>query len=215
MATPDLADSSADGYSAVQLFQQSARRIQPNFTLTADDFPHLVTLCRLLEGMPLGLELAAAWTASMPLAKIAAEIQNSLDFLAAELRDRPDRHQSIRSVFDDSWSRLSQPEQVLFSQLSLFRGGFTRAAAHAVAGEHLSRMLVLRLLSSLVSKSLLRYDRLADRYTLHELLCQYGADQLTQQPDEIEVRQRFADHFCHWLSRAGAKSDRENDRKRP
>ena len=185
-----------DAYAAVQLFQQSARRLQPGFALTVDELPYLIAICRLLDGMPLGLELAAAWVDLLPLAEIAVEIQNSLDFLAANLHDWPQRHRSIRAVFDASWARLSQPEQDLFAQLSLFRGGFTRAAVQAVVGGEQTRPAILRLLSALVSKSLLRYDRQSDRYNLHELLRQYGAEKLT---DETTL-ERYCRYYANWLA---------------
>ena len=193
---PAVDERTIDSYSSVQLFQQSARRLQPDFDLTPDDIPHLVAICRLLDGMPLGLELAAAWVDLLPLAEIAAEIQNNFDFLAADVRDWPDRHRSMRAVFDASWARLSLPEQELFPQLSLFRGGFTRAAVQAVVGGGQKHTAVLCLLSSLVSKSLLRYDRLADRYNLHELLRQYMAEKLA---DETAL-ERYGRYYCAWLT---------------
>lgn len=193
---PETNDTDILDYAAVQLFQQSARRLQPNFRLQTDDLPHLIAICRLLDGMPLGLELAAVWVDLLPLAEIAAEIQNSLDFLTADIRDWPDRHRSMRAVFDASWMRLSRSERELFEQISLFRGGFTRAAARAVAGGGQERTAILRLLSSLVSKSLLRHDRLTDRYTIHELLKQYGAEKLR----DARARARHGRYYCTWLA---------------
>lgn len=194
-------------YTAVQLFQQSAQRLQPDFALTADDLPHLIAICQLLDGMPLGLELAAAWVDLLPLAEIATEIQNSLDFLAIDMHDIPARHRSMRAVFDASWARLSQPEQDLFQQLSLFRSGFTRASIQVIAGHTQKHTTVLRLLSALVSKSLLRYDRRADRYSLHELLRQYGAEKLT---DET-ILTRYGRYYCNWLAEQSSalKGDRQ------
>ena len=204
---PAVGEFDIDNYSSVQLFQQSARRLQPGFAQTPEDIPHLITICHLLEGVPLGLELAAVWVDLLPLAEIAAEIQNSFDFLAADVRDWPNRHRSMRGVFDASWARLSLPEQDLFPQLSLFRDGFTRAAVQAVVGGGQKHTAVLRLLSSLVSKSLLRYDRLADRYNLHELLRQYGAEKLTDEG----AWARYSRYYCNWLAdqTAALKGDRQ------
>ena len=85
--------------AAVELFVQSARRVQPNFEVSARESPHLSRICHLVEGMPLALELAAVWVEVLPLAdiatEIAAEIGQSLDFLETELRDVPVRHRSI------------------------------------------------------------------------------------------------------------------------
>ncbi|MBK9295267.1 MAG: tetratricopeptide repeat protein [Oligoflexia bacterium] len=204
---PAVNERDIGSYSSVQLFQQSARRLQSDFALTPDDIPHLIVICRLLEGMPLGLELAATWIDLLPLAEIAAEIQNSIDFLATDVRDWPNRHRSLRAVFDTSWARLSLLEQDLFPPLSLFRDGFTRAAVQAVVGGGQKHTDVLRLLSSLVSKSLLHYDRLADRYSLHELLRQYSAEKLTDE----EARERHGQYYCSWLAdqTAALKGDRQ------
>jgi predicted ATPase/DNA-binding SARP family transcriptional activator len=186
-------------FPAAQLFAQSARRVQADFALTPPDRPHLIAICRLLGGIPLALELAAAWVEWLPLADIAAEIGRSLDFLAADQRDWPERHRSMRAIFDSAWARLSRPEQTFFTRLCLFRGGFTRAAALAVAGDGQPRPTVLRLLAALVQKSLLRYDRLAERYTMHDLLQQYGGEKLAQAAALSDIQQAHAVYFCRWL----------------
>lgn len=194
-------------FPAAQLFAQSARRVQPDFALTSPDRPHLIAICRLLDGIPLALELAAAWVEWLPLADIAAEMGRSLDFLAADQRDWPERHRSMRAIFDSAWARLSRSEQTFFTRLCLFRGGFTRAAALAVAGDGQSRPTVLRLLAVLVQKSLLRYDRLTERYSLHELLRQYGTERLT----DGTAWERYGRYYCIWLAdqAAALKGDQQ------
>jgi predicted ATPase/class 3 adenylate cyclase len=161
-------------YTAVQLFLQSARRERPHFDLSLDDLPHLAHICRLVEGVPLALELAASWVDLLTLADIAHEVQQGLDFLETELRNIAPRHRSMRAVFDYSWQLLNEVEKVVFPQLSVFRGGFSRQAATQVTGAS------LRVLAALVNKSLLQFDKTADRYQIHELLRQYGADRLAE-----------------------------------
>ena len=97
-------------------------------------------LCRLVEGMPLGIELAASWADLLSLEAIAAEIQANLDFLETDVRNISDRHRSIRAVFETSWKRLGRDEREVFAQLSVFRGGFTRKAALEVAGASLRQL---------------------------------------------------------------------------
>ena len=178
-------------YTAVQLFLQSARCLQPDLTVQADDLNSLGRICRLVDGMPLAVELAAGWVDMLSLADIAAEIQQSADFLETEVRNVPERHRSMRAVFAASWQRLSAGEQAVFPQLSVFRGGFTRQAAQAITGAS------LRLLGRLVSKSLLHYDRSRDRYQLHELLRQYGAEKLAEDETmETAVRQQQSHFYC-------------------
>jgi predicted ATPase/DNA-binding SARP family transcriptional activator len=183
--SPAAAASSA----AVRLFAQAGRRGQPSFQVSEANLSALLRICRLVHGMPLGLELAAAWTEMLPLDEIAQEIERSADFLSADWLDAPERQRSMRGVFDWSWRLLSENERQVLRQLSVFRGGFTREAAEQVVGAS------LRVLTSLVHKSLLRRaDGSAastGRYELHELLRQFAAEQLDALPGEraaVEAR---------------------------
>lgn len=168
-----------EGYGAVQLFVHSARRVSPHFRLTKLCKSPVVRICRLVGGMPLGIELASAWTRALPCEEIAREIERSLDVLETSARNVPPRHRNMRAVFAPTWHRLLEEEQHVFMKLSVFRGGFTREAAESVAGA------TMRTLRSLVDKSLVRLDG-NGRYTLHELLRQYGAEQLHNSPPEQE-----------------------------
>jgi predicted ATPase/DNA-binding CsgD family transcriptional regulator len=166
-------------YSGVQLFIDTARRLQPELQLTGDALGHVAEICRQVEGMPLALVLAATWIDSLSLAEIAEEIARSFDFLEATMRDMPERHQSIRMVFDPSWRMLSQAARTVFMRLSVFRGSFTRDAAQAVTGAS------LRILAGLVNKSLLRHTP-DGRYDIHELLRQYAEEKLAEFPPDRE-----------------------------
>ncbi|MGH8631367.1 MAG: ATP-binding protein, partial [Burkholderiales bacterium] len=200
---PDEAGSAeVEGYSAVALFVQTARRAHVDFVLAAEERPAVARICRLVEGMPLGIELAAAWVRTLSCREIAQEIERNLadprqgmDFLAASMRDVPERHRSIRAAFDHSWNLLSAEEQQVMRQLSVFRGGFRREAAEQVAGA------TLPLLSALVDKSLLRRTE-AGRFDLHELVRQYAAAQLQADPqDEFVTCERFSHYYAVWLQR--------------
>lgn len=165
----------ATEYGAVKLFLQSARRVRPGFELEPDDMKYISRICRLVEGMPLGILLAAAWVEMLTPAEIATqisgEISQSLDFLESDLRDVPTRQRSIRAVFDYSWNLLTEREREVFQALSVFRGGFTREAAQRVTFASLRELMML------VNKSLLRRTP-TGRYQVHELLRQYAADKL-------------------------------------
>jgi predicted ATPase/DNA-binding SARP family transcriptional activator len=168
----DAAESEGRGeYSAVKLFLQSARRARPGFELAAGDLLHVSRICRLVQGMPLGILLAAAWLEMLPPVEIAAEIRRSLDFLETDLHDVPERQRSMRAVFDHSWKLLTEGEREVFQGLSVFRGGFTRKAAEQVTGAS------LRELRALVNRSLLGRDT-RGRYEIHELLRQYASEKL-------------------------------------
>ncbi len=197
LAFPDLesAEDAAEN-TAVLLFLQSARRNQPDFALRDDDdLIQLARICRMVEGMPLALELAAAWVDLLSLDEIARELQQGLDILETELRDVPARQRSVKASFDYTWRNLEKAEQVVFAQLSVFRGGFTRQAAKEVTGA------TLRELSRMVNKSLIRFDKQRGRYEIHELLRQYGADKLGGQSAlEADIYDRHSDYYCRWLA---------------
>ncbi len=188
-------------YPAAALFLQRARRAQVSFALRPEDRPPVARLCRLVGGMPLALELAAAWVRTLAPEEIEREIEHSLDFLTASMRDLPERHRSMRAVFDHSWHLLSAEEQAVLARLSIFRGGFQREAAEQIAGATLS------LLSTLQAKSFLR--RLPSgrpagthsvRYDLHELVQQYAAERLHENPEEeAAARNRHSDYYLAFL----------------
>ena len=158
---------------AIRLFLQSARRLVPDFEITAENVRDVIQICRLVEGTPLAILLAAAWVAVLTPAEILAEIGRGFDFLASDLRDVEARQQSLRAVFGHSWRLLTEREQTIFAQLSVFRGGFTREAAAAVTEASPRDLLAL------VNKSLLHHTP-AGRYEIHELLRQYAEEHLNK-----------------------------------
>jgi predicted ATPase/DNA-binding SARP family transcriptional activator len=166
-----VAPTDAVQYSAVKLFLQGARRAQPGFDLTDENLGGVVDVCRVVEGMPLAIRLAAAWVRMLSPQEIAAEISQGLDFLETDLHDVPERQRSVRAIFDHSWKLLAKREQEVFQALSVFRGGFTRDAAREVAGASLRELRIL------VDKSLLHRTP-AGWYEVHELLRQYVAEKL-------------------------------------
>jgi predicted ATPase/DNA-binding SARP family transcriptional activator len=193
-AMPEEAATSA----AVRLFAQAARRARPGFQVSEAKLPELLRICRLVYGMPLAIELAAAWAEMLSLAEIAQEIERSADFLTADWLDAPQRQRSMRAVFDWSWRLLSESERQVLRRLAVFRGGFTREAAEKVAGAS------LRVLSNLVHKSLLRRAEGsatgAGRYELHELLRQFAAEQLDAQEQGAAVRERHARYYLELVA---------------
>ncbi len=200
LAVPQLEQIDGSGeYGAVSLFVQRARRACPGFELNADNQAGVLQLCRLVEGMPLAIELAAVWVRILTPAEIVHEIETSLDFLNAHLSDLPERHRSIRAVLDHSWQMLTDEERHVLRQMSVFRGGFTREAAKAVAGAGLV------VLSTLMSKSLLRRTS-EGRYSLHELVHQYIADRLAEVPEqEGEVRERYSAYYTDYVANLESK----------
>ncbi len=193
---PDRAGNPED-YAAVQLFLKSAQRARAGLALQDADWPAIVRICQLMEGMPLGIELAAAWVKMLSCPEIAAELERGQDFLASTQRGIPERHRSLRTVFDHSWGLLTEAERNTFSRLAIFQGGFTREAAAQVTGATLAT------LAALIGKSLVR--RNADgRYDLHQVLRQYAAEKLAQVPQaQQETQSRHGEYYLDLLEEAG------------
>lgn len=182
--------------SAVLLFQHSARRIQHDFVMTEEDQASIVKICHLVGGMPLGLELAASWIRSLSCAEIAAEIERNLDFLTVTTRNLEERHRSMRALFDQSWRLLTVEERQILQQLSVFRGSFSREAAASIANANLA------VLAGLVEKMLVQRTG-KDFYELHELIRQFAATCLQENPEEEkETRSRHAKFYLSLLQQA-------------
>ena len=178
-------------YSALQLFQNAARQVRPDITLTSTDLPTLARICRLVDGMPLGLVLAAGWLATSTPDEIADEIETSLDFLSSSWGDLPERQRSLRATLDHSWRLLSATERQAFQKLSVFQGVFNRQAAEQVAGINMTG------LRGLVDKSMLQAS--PGSYRMHDLLRQYAVEKLsTDEPAASQVRQA---HCAFYLER--------------
>ncbi|MCA9918909.1 MAG: tetratricopeptide repeat protein [Anaerolineales bacterium] len=188
---PAISPAAAAQYSAVQLFASRARAAQPAFALTAETLTPVAHLCRLVDGMPLALELAAASLRHYTCAELAAAISHNVDVLAANYRDIPPRHRSLRAVFEHAWGLLNPAEQVLFAALSVFTGSFDLAAAEKVCDA--SRPL----LAALVDKSLLRQAG-NSRFQLHNVLRQYAA-QAVPESQQQALGQRHAAFYTDRL----------------
>jgi predicted ATPase/DNA-binding CsgD family transcriptional regulator len=190
---PNHPAEAAARYDLVQLFVERARRVRKDFSLAAE-LAGVVRICQLVEGVPLAAELAAAWTNVLGCDAIAMELGDGLRFLQTSLRDVPDRHRSLRAVFDESWKLLSPDERGVFQRLPVFRGGFQRAAAEQAAGA------TLPILAALARQSLL-YLTPDGRYQIHELLRQYAAERLAQASPEgvAEARERHGVYYTTFL----------------
>lgn len=185
------------GYDAIQLFGDRAKQVQPDFSLE-NEAVAVARICRLVEGMPLALELAAPWIKSVSCSEIADEIERNQDILSTRLQNVPERHRNLQAIFTQSWKSLNVEEQDAFQRLAVFRGGFTREAAMTVAGASLP------LLSSLLDKSLLRWETKSDgrgRYQIHELLRQFAEEKLLKNADTAdETLAQQARYFAGFLA---------------
>jgi len=201
MALPDQGDSkNILVYDSISLFMQSAKKVRPAFDPSPDELREIVNICQMVGGMPLGIELAAAWLHIINVGEIADELEKDLDILSTEVRDAPARHRSIRAVFDHSWSLLEEAEREIFMRLSVFRGGFTREAAQQVGGASLP------LLSELVNKSFLNHDPDSGRLEVHELLRQYAEENLERTPQaSLSAHEAHAAYYTEFMEQRWEK----------
>jgi predicted ATPase/DNA-binding NarL/FixJ family response regulator len=183
-----------EDYDAAQLFIERARQARGDFVVDRER-PHVIRICRLVDGLPLAIELAATRVRVMSCRQIAEEIQRSMSFLTTSLRDVPERHRDMYAVFGPSWDRLTPAECEIFVRLSVFRGGFEREAAEQVAGASLS------VLAALVDKSLLRVTP-TGRYEMHELVRQYAEARLLEEPpgESERVQRRHCEYYASFLA---------------
>ena len=181
---------------AVRLFVQRARRARSDFIPDVAVLPHVLRACRAVEGLPLGLELAASWVRAMPVAEIAAAIEHDLGLLHSPARDVPEHQRSVCAAFERSWALLNARERQVLRSLAVFRGGFTRQAAAAVAGAPLA------MLAALVDKSLLRCDA-RGRFDRHTLAYQFCQRKLAARPDEARAAaERHAAYYLGLVQQA-------------
>jgi predicted ATPase/DNA-binding SARP family transcriptional activator len=179
---------------AIKLFITLLARSRGDMQLSEQELSSVVHICQLVEGLPLAIELAVALASDYSLQEISLSIEESLEFLRADIYDLPDRHRSIHAAIDASWGLLEEQERSSFKRLSLFRGGFTYHAAQEVSGS------TRETLSSLANKSFIRYDTRSSRFEIHELLRQYGSEKLASDPlDLARVREKHVQYYSSYI----------------
>lgn len=194
MTTPetDQVDSIAD-FDALLLFQQIAEKVDWRFTITDDEKPYVIRICQLVDGMPLAIELAAAWVRVLSCETIQQELTHSFEFLGDSLTHIPVRHRSLRVVFEYSWNLLTDKERDIFQSLAVFRGGFTREASEQIAGAKITSLL------SLVDKSLIQHGT-RERYYIHEQLRQFAGEKLANNPEHVsETHNLHSEYYADFL----------------
>ena len=186
---------------AMQLFADRAQLLDGNGELRPGTLGEVADICRRLDGLPLALELAAAWVPVLSLKQVRDRLDESLLLLGRSDVGRPTRHRSIHAALD--WSeRLLTPQQATaFARLSVFVGGFSLEGADAIlSGADDDDGSSVELITSLVMRSLVIADTSADeaRYRLLEPVRQYAAEQLRADPhgDETSTRRRYLSYLA-------------------
>ena len=195
---PEVEDQDRfEAFDAVRLFVQAAHRVEPAL-VPAVEAAAIVDICNQVEGLPLALELAAAWTRVLPCDAIATELRQGTALLQAVDATQPARHASIDVVFDQSWRLLGAAERDALARLSVFHGGFSPEAARTVAGA------LLPVLGALADKSLLRKD--GSRIYLHPLVQQLAAARLNESPAHEPTQAAHAAYFHQLLAQLQSKA---------
>ena len=194
-----------DDDSGPALFAERARSVAPGFVLDDATAPAVERICRWLDGMPLGIELAAARVAVLGVDEIAERLERDMSLLRQRSRTAPARHQTLAAALDWSHEMLDPGEQALLRRLAVFRGGFTLAAAEAVAaGDPLDGLDVLDALGRLVDQSLVQVVRSEgeSRFRLLETIRQYAAAKLGASGEQDAVLAAHAAWFGELATRA-------------
>jgi predicted ATPase len=202
LKTPDAAETPEQllAYPSVQLFLDRAQAARYSFALTQDNAEAVSMLGQRLEGIPLAIELAAAWAATLTPEQILLRLSRRFDLLISRRKDIPERHRSLQAVLEGSYQLLPPKLQHLYTYLSVFRGGWTLEAAEQIAGVQIygatGHSHILDGLAVLQERSFLQAEeRGAEmRYRLLESLREFGAEQL-QNEERFELAKRHAEYF--------------------
>ena len=185
-------------YEAFRLFVERAQAVKSDFAVTARSGLAVAEICHRLDGLPLGIELAAARVRVLPPETMLVRMDRRLPLLTGGLVDRPPRHQTLRSAIEWSHDLLDDAEKSIFRRLPVFAGGFTLEAAEAICGGWGSPADVLAGVESLIDKSLLREEETADgsaRLQMLETIREYGLEHLEASGEASELRRRHAVYY--------------------
>jgi predicted ATPase/class 3 adenylate cyclase len=184
-------------YEAVRLFIARAQAVRPGFAVDNDNAPAIAEICWRLDGLPLAIELAAAWARMLPPEALLARLGKRLPMLTGGARDLPARQRTLRDAIAWSHDLLDASEQTLFRRLAVFAGGFTLAAAEAVTNDS-GTLDVLGGVELLCEQSMLRQEegiKGEPRFHMLETVREYALERLTAREDEATVRHAHTIYF--------------------
>ncbi|ODU08814.1 MAG: hypothetical protein ABS84_11180 [Rubrivivax sp. SCN 71-131] len=193
-------------HEAVQLFVERAHAVQPAFALQAGNAEAVAAICRMLDGIPLALELAAARVRALSVQVIARRLVDRFALLKTDDETVLPRQRTLRALIDWSHELLSVPERLLFARLSVFAGGWTLEAAEAVTADAgLDETEVLDQLGRLAEKSLVCLAPESERYVMLDTVRAYAAEKLAASGDETATQRRHVRHFLHFAAASPQK----------
>jgi non-specific serine/threonine protein kinase len=188
---------------AVALFVARAHAVEPTFALTTDNAATVAAICARVDGLPLAIELAAARIRSRTPVELLEDLGSRLQTLVGGRRGLAARQQTVRGLFDWSYTLLSPGEQALFARLSVFAGGWTLEAAQTICPiEDDLPMAVAEGLASLVEKSLVQQDEATGRYAMLETVREYARYALERHAGERDAAAVRKQHAAYFLALA-------------
>ncbi|WP_392545272.1 ATP-binding protein [Oryzobacter telluris] len=187
-------------FPAAALFAERARMLRPGLVLPEADLLATASIARSLDGLPLAIELAAARVATMSPREIASRLEHRFELLTVGARTAESRQQTLRATVDWSYELLDESARAVFDRLSVFRGGWTLAAAEAVVSDDdLSPAAVLDTIGRLVERSLVVVEPgPTTRYRMLETLREYTRERLADTGLEDEIARRHAQYFMRF-----------------
>ena len=188
---------------AMRLFAERAAAVRPEFEITSGNREPVAQICRRLDGLPLAIELAAARMRAMSVESLAGRLDDCFRVLSGGDKTALPRQQTLRASIDWSYNLLTTPERIVLRRLAVFAGGWAIEAAEAVAaGGDVAADEVLDILTHLVDKSLVDFDRRAERYRLLETVRQYALELLVAAGEADETRTRHLRYYVALAERA-------------
>ena len=199
LGVPPVAEEDVEGFDAVRLFLDRAERMSAGFVRTAEVLRQVAVIARVVEGMPLALELAASWTRGLSCDAIASMLQENIALLEGHFQSLPERQRSMMGVFNASFTQLDAFEQQAFMNLAVFEGSFDLLAAERVAN------VPFALLLGFMNRSLIRRNE-AGRYSMHGLLRQYLIAKYSPRSEDVLVS-RYMTHYLQALTTCLPRGD--------
>jgi predicted ATPase/DNA-binding CsgD family transcriptional regulator len=218
LPAPDAPPGELAGHEAIRLFAARAAAAHAGFALTDANTPSVARLCRAVDGIPLGIELAAARVRALSVEQIAGRLGDRFQLLDSGDRTAPGRQRTLRATVDWSYALLAADEQVLLRRLSVFAGWNLDMAEQVCSDRQIPLDSVLGLLISLIDKSLVVLEREVAgdaRYRLLDTIREYAHSQLAASSEEPELRLRHRDCVLRLVEDTAARMFRRGEPQWP
>ncbi|MBC7813886.1 MAG: hypothetical protein H7175_22215 [Burkholderiales bacterium] len=188
LRVPPADETSPESYEAVRLFELTAQRTNPRFNLQSN-LDGVSQICRLVDGLPLAIVIAAGWTQILPINKIIEHISEGQEFSLPFQQTLPAHHQSLEMMLEYTWNTLNEAEQQALTALSIFNAGFDIDDVQQICG------VGVPILTTLIQRSLVQ--KFDDKYRMHQLVWRYARKRLLYSDQREALGQGYLAYFTH------------------